>query len=166
LSPTNDKQNHDHSLLVNIEGEAMNENRRKILEMLSAGKITAAEAERLMDALEKEAHPAAQTNADEARPQGRPKYLRVSVEDNGCQHANVRVPLQLLRAGVKLASLIPERARQPFVTALRANGTVIGVGALKPENIEELLTELDGLSIDVDGEENPNKKTRVRVYCE
>jgi hypothetical protein len=147
----------------------MNENRRKILEMLSAGKITADEAERLMAALEKEAPPASATNTPEARPQGRPKYLRVTVEEIGNQgpvHANVRVPLQLLRAGVKLASLIPERARRPFNTALRANGTVIDLGALKPENIEELLTELNGLSIDVDGEENGNKKTKVRVYCE
>ena len=67
----------------------MNENRRQILEMLAAGKITADEAERLLAALE----PASTTagpdygstgsNGAKAAPTGtRAKYLRVLVEAN------------------------------------------------------------------------------------
>jgi len=105
----------------------MNENRRQILEMLAAGKITADEAERLIVALEKEP-PAAAGAGAAAGSKPRPKYLRVVVEDEtgsgsiasgisggsagrGPTKVNVRVPMQLLRAGVKLAALIPPQAQ-------------------------------------------------------
>ena len=93
----------------------MNENRRKILDMLAAGQITADEAERLMTALEKEPAASGATN-DAAVPKPKPKYIHVLVEDNGHgknPKVNVRVPMQLLRAGVKLADMdligIPHR---------------------------------------------------------
>ncbi len=90
----------------------MNEQRRQILQMLAEGKITADEAERLIDALERE-QPESPPGAA-SRPRPRPKYLRVLVEDNSGgdepSRVNVRVPLQLLRAGVRLASLIPPQA--------------------------------------------------------
>ncbi|MEN3307951.1 MAG: hypothetical protein V7603_4153, partial [Micromonosporaceae bacterium] len=92
----------------------MNEQRRQVLQMLAAGKITADEAERLIDALERE-QPESPPGAA-PRPKPRPKYLRVVVnwEDNsggdGPGRVNVRVPLQLLRAGVRLTSLVPPQA--------------------------------------------------------
>ena len=49
----------------------MNENRRQILEMLSAGKITADEAERLISAVEKEpATPFRHQSQAEIHPRG------------------------------------------------------------------------------------------------
>ena len=53
----------------------MNEQRRQVLQMLAEGKITADEAERLIDALERERHEPALGAAP--RPKPRPKYLRV-----------------------------------------------------------------------------------------
>ena len=61
----------------------MNENRRQILEMLSTGKITADEAERLIAAMEKERSSGSESNGIEPRPKARPKYIRVVVDDNG-----------------------------------------------------------------------------------
>src|SRR5580704_10081496 len=88
---------------------AMSEHRRQILEMLSVGKITADEAERLIAALEKDAPSG---GAPVAANCPAPKYLRVMVEqekdrdgDTLAKTVNIRVPLQLLRAGVRLASL-------------------------------------------------------------
>ena len=46
----------------------MNENRRQILEMLSTGKITADEAERLISAMEREPEPPSGSN-----PKTKPK---------------------------------------------------------------------------------------------
>jgi hypothetical protein len=62
----------------------MNEQRRQILQMLAEGKITADEAERLIDAIEREQPESPPTAA--ARPKPRPKYLRLVVnweDDSG-----------------------------------------------------------------------------------
>jgi hypothetical protein len=136
----------------------MNEHRRKILEMLSQGQITADEAERLISALEKE-QPA---SAENPTPRPKPKYLRVLVnEADGPTKVNIRVPMQLLRAGVKLASLIPVQAREHVNSALHKEGVMIDLNQIKPENLEELIDQLDELTVDVD-----DKKTTVKLYCE
>ncbi len=134
----------------------MNENRRQILEMLSAGKITADEAERLISAVEKEPEPPSGTKA-------KPKYIRVVVDDNGkgTTKANIRVPMQLLRSGVKLASLIPAQARDHVNSALHEHGVAFDLSQIKPENLEELIDQLDELTVDVD-----DKDVKVRVFCE
>ena len=155
----------------------MNENRRQILEMLAAGKITAEEAERLIAALEKEPSAAAEAGtASGSKP--RPKYLRVVVEDEtgsssiasgiaggsghrGPTKVNVRVPMQLLRAGVKLAALIPPQAQGRVNDALHQHGMTVDLSQLKPENLEELVDQLSELTVDVD-----DKHAKVRVFCE
>lgn len=139
----------------------MSENRRDVLEMLSKGQITADEAERLIAALEKEPSTSG-ANGSEASPKMKPKYIRVVVDDNGgATKVNVRVPMQLLRAGVKLASLIPDQARERVNVALRKEGVPFDLSQVKPENLEELVDHLDELTVDVD-----DKNTKVRVFCE
>jgi hypothetical protein len=153
----------------------MNENRRQILEMLAAGKITADEAERLIAALE----PGATTPAGNYVGKSsngvpvntRAKYLRVLVEADeastgmkGLTTVNVRVPMQLLRAGVRLASLIPQQAHDQLDQALSKHGVPITLSQIKPENLEELIDHLEDLTVDVDGAEG--NKTKVRVFCE
>lgn len=151
----------------------MNEHRRQILEMLAAGKITADEAERLLAALEPDA--GATTSAAGAKesgtaPKSRAKYLRVLVEADeqmtgmkGQTTVNVRVPMQLLRAGVRLASLIPQQAHQQLDEALSRHGVPVTLSQIKPENLEEIVDHLEDLTVDVDGQEG---NTRVKVFCE
>src|SRR5262245_19322608 len=104
----------------------MNEQRRQILQMLAEGKITADEAESLIAALEREAPDPPPTASGR-----KPKYLRVTVSsaDNfggdGPGRVNVRVPLQLLRAGVRLASLIPPQALNQANEGLARSGVPI-----------------------------------------
>jgi hypothetical protein len=141
----------------------MNENRRKILDMLAAGQITAEEAERLILALEKE--PASNGSTEAERPKPKPRYLRVQVEDEGTKgpvHINVRVPLQLLRAGVKLASVVPAEALARFTVAINKEGRKIDLNHLTPENLEEVLDNIDDLKVDLDD----GDKTKVRFFCE
>jgi hypothetical protein len=142
----------------------MNENRRKILEMLSLGQITADEAERLIAALEQE-YPAPSVNGSDLRPKARIKYLRVVVapdeKSDSSTTVNIRVPMQLLRAGVKLTSLIPPEARDRVNLALKNEGMTFDLNQLKPENLEELIDHLEDLTIDVD-----DKNVKVRVFCE
>jgi hypothetical protein len=155
----------------------MNENRRQILEMLAAGKVNAEEAERLIAALESNNGSSSQglpANAasgieDRSAPsRNRAKYLRVLVEANEKDKSapvtvNVRVPMQLLRAGVRLASLIPSQAHEHLDQALSSHGVPLTLSQIKPENLEELIDHLEDLTVDVDARED---NTKVRVFCE
>jgi polyhydroxyalkanoate synthesis regulator phasin len=140
----------------------MNEQRKDILDMLAEGKITAEEAEQLIAALERDQPPAA-SSAD-ARPKGKPKYLRLVVDalENGePARVNVRVPLQLLRAGVQLAALIPAQALDRANAELNKSGVPFDLTQLKPAQLEALVDHLDELTMEVD-----QPDTKVRVFCE
>jgi len=152
-----------------------NENRRQILEMLAGGKITADEAERLLAALD----PTPSTvefsgttkGSDGATVKTRAKYLRVLVEADesmtgmkGNTTVNVRVPMQLLRAGVRLASLIPQQAHDQLDEALSKHGVPITLSQIRPENLEELIDYLEDLTVDVNGSDG--NMTKVKVFCE
>lgn len=155
----------------------MNENRRQILEMLAAGKITADEAERLLSAIEPDQVAAAAefrgktAGANGAAVKTRAKYLRVLVEADesmtgmkGPTTVNVRVPMQLLRAGVRLASLIPAQVHEQLDQALSQHGVPLTLSQIKPENLEELVDHLEDLTVDVNGKDG--NTTKVKVFCE
>jgi hypothetical protein len=143
----------------------MNPDRRVILQMLSDGKINADEAERLLSALDRGDPPPAAAARPALGSNGAPKYLRVTVdalEDNAKPvKVNIRVPMALLRAGVRLTSLIPPAARDEVNRELAKNGVPFDIGQLKPENLDELVSHLNDLTVDVDSAD-----AKVRVYCE
>jgi hypothetical protein len=141
----------------------MNEQRKDVLDMLAEGKVTAEEAEQLIAALERDQPPAAPSLAA-ARPKGKAKYLRVVVdtlEDGEPGRVNVRVPLQLLRAGVRLAALIPPQALVRANAELSKSGVPFDLTQLKPEQLEALVENLDEMTVEVD---QPDAK--VHVFCE
>lgn len=156
----------------------MNENRRQILEMVATGKITADEAERLLAALDPDTTmgggaglPSTSGGTKSTAVKGHPKYLRVLVEadesmtgNKGLTTVNVRVPMQLLRAGVRLAALIPQQAHNQLDEALSSHGVPLTLSQIKPENLEELIDHLEDLTVDVDG--GDGNSTKVRVFCE
>ncbi|MGC9381713.1 SHOCT-like domain-containing protein [Streptomyces sp. MH13] len=143
----------------------MNEQRRQVLEMLAEGRITADEAERLIDALERD-RPEAPPGAV-PRPKPRAKYLRVVVDSaddsggDGPSRVDIRVPMQLLRAGVRLTSLVPPQALAKANAELNRSGVPIDLTELKPQQMEDLVDQLDEVAIDVD-----DSGTKVRVFCE
>ena len=145
----------------------MNDNRRQILDMLAEGQISAEQADRLIAALEKEPSAAQPGASAEAQPGALPKYLRVVVESEEGHHGsgpakvNVRVPLQLLRAGVNLAGIIPIQARTRVNAALHEKGIEFDLDKIKPENLEELINQLKDFTVDIDDTNN-----KVRVFCE
>lgn len=145
----------------------MTQARRDILEMLAAGKITADEADRLMAAIEQAPAPAASASAAEASLRPKPKYLRVVVtdvrgKDDRPVNVNVRVPMQLLRAGVRLAGLIPQPAMEKANIAMGHKGVHINLGDIKPENLDELVDQLNDLTVEMD----EGRGGKVRVFCE
>jgi len=140
----------------------MNEDRKRILTMLAEGKITADEAERLLDAMGRRPEPG---DAPAPRANHPPKYFRVQVDSNdpgqGQAKVNIRIPMQLLRAGVRLSALIPPKARDEVNAAMAREGVPFDINQLKPENLEALIEHLSDFSVDVD-----NEDAKVRVYCE
>ncbi|WP_331771202.1 hypothetical protein OG948_47145 (plasmid) [Embleya sp. NBC_00888] len=143
----------------------MNEQRRQILQMLAGGKITADEAERLIDAVQREQSESPTGAAP--RPKPRPKYLRVLVTwtddpgGDGPGHVNIQIPLQLLRAGVRLTSLLPPQALTRVNAQLNQSGVPIDLTELKPQHLEEFVEQLDDITIDVDQADG-----KVQVFCE
>lgn len=136
--------------------------RRDILDMLAEGKITSEEAEQLIAAIERDRPPV--TAISEARPHGKAKYLHVvvdSTENDKPSRVNVRVPMQLLRAGVRLAALIPPQALARANAELSRSGVPFDLTQLKPDQLEALIEQLDELTVDVD-----EPDTTVRVFCE
>ena len=137
----------------------MSNERRQILQMLSEGKIDTDEAERLLDALNRGDQP----QAAAVQPSGKPKWLRVEVkcdpdEHNGRENVNVKVPLSLLRAGVKLGSLMPEKARAKMTAHMGSHG--IDLGDLDADKLDGFIGALCECPIEVDSE-----KDKVRIYC-
>jgi len=145
----------------------MNEQRQQILQMLAEGKITPQEADRLLLALEESAPVVVPSPERPEGPRAVPRYLRVVVddtEDGGrATKVNIRVPLQLIRAGVKLATLLPESARGPVDRALSEGGVPFDLSKVKTSDVEELIEHLADLSVDVDEKEG---KVKVRIFAE
>jgi len=75
----------------------------------------------------------------------------------------VRVPVALLRAGVRFGSLIPIQAQERMNAEFRKNGLDFDIRHIKPENINELIDQLQDLSIDVDQEDDD---TKIRIFTE
>ena len=147
----------------------MNEHRRQILQMLAEGKISADEAERLISAMEEPAVAKSAEPGSTSAGKTSPKYLRVQVdsdddgEHRGPTKVNVRVPMQLLRAGVKLAGLIPTQALNRANQAMHEKGISLDLTQIKAENLEELVEHLNDLAVDVDQRDAKNN-VKVRVY--
>src|SRR5580693_6289664 len=119
--------------------------------MLASRQITTDEADRLLGALKDVPRATASADNSQSHEKTTPKYLRVMIDSNeageGPVKINVRVPLMLLREGVRLASLIPPQAQERVNLALRERGLTFDLSQIKPENINELIDQLSDLSV-------------------
>jgi hypothetical protein len=147
----------------------MSENQKKILEMLAQNKISADEAYRLLNVIESGESGRESTGKMATAMKERAKYLRVTVlpdaeheHSQNVDRVNVRVPMSLIRAGIKLTSLIPPEARDKVNGALREKGIDFDVRNVKPEDLEELIEALSDLEVDVVSA----KGEKVKVFVE
>jgi hypothetical protein len=147
----------------------MDENKKKILEMLAEKKISTDEAYRLLSALETGSSTSEGTAKSETKAKMKSKYLRVhmvsgSEHERGHQedHVNVRVPMTLIRAGIKFTSLLPPEARDKVSGALHEKGIDFDMRNLKPEDMDEFLEALSELEVDAVN----NDGDTVKVYVE
>jgi len=134
----------------------MSDSRMKILEMLSDGKITADEASSL---LEKVSTSENVTNESVERIEPghtSPRYLRVVVDSADGDKVNIKVPMSLIRTGIKLSALMPTDAAD----AIKDQG--IDLTMLKDLPADELIEALRELEVNVDSADGDT----VRIFTE
>jgi hypothetical protein len=80
----------------------------------------------------------------------------VVVNDVTGEHINVRVPISLVRTGVRLGALLPKQARR----AVESQGVDLsGLAALDADELARALAELEVTVDQVDG-------GSLRIFCE
>ena len=131
--------------------------------MLAEGKISATDADGLLAAMADAETPPTVTGVKPAVSKS-PKYLRVQVEehDEDRSHVNIRIPLTLIRAGVRLTALLPAGLHDQINKALNESGVDFDISKVNRESLEELVEHLAELTVDVDG----GNGDKVRIYCE
>jgi SHOCT-like protein len=134
----------------------MSEERKKVLEMLAAGKITAEEAEKLLDKLGNNTSNSAPAAEPPQSAPANPKYLRIVVDQAGRDQVNVRVPLSLVRSGRGLLAIMPKHVNE------RLAEYGINAGSFTTMDLNDLNLNLRELNIDVD---KGNGK-KVKIFCE
>ncbi len=148
----------------------MSDNRKKILEMLDAKKITVDEATKLLSVVDRNGNSFSDEKPVEQimnRVGRKIKYLRVLVDNPHGHHGdapervNVRVPVSLIRAGMKFTALIPREAGDKVEEELRCRGINLNIKNIKDEDIDALIDALAELEVDIDGGEG-----KVRVFAE
>ncbi len=147
----------------------MAENQKRILEMLANREISADEAQRMLGASEPEVGKAETPTKEEAgRVKAKPKYLRVTVQpgsghenDAGAERVNVRVPLALVRSGIKFASVLPRDVGDRVEDTLKGRGIGLDLRNLNADDLDDLIEALADLEVDVE-----SKEEKVKVFVE
>ena len=141
----------------------MDDEQMRILAMIEGGKISAEEGAKLLDAVGGD-----RDLRDVAGNGKSPKYLVIKVVPregaNGhsdVERVNIRIPLAILRAGVKLGSLIPLSAHERIDEAMSQHGVHFNWKNLDDAAIDELIDSLADLQVDADG-----RKHEVRIRTE
>ena len=133
----------------------MSEETRKVLEMLSSGKISVTEAEQLLRAVE---------TATQTEKSAEPRYFRILVnkaarEGKKAENVNIRVPMTVVRGGLRLSALFPGMLGKKKIQL--DNGTELDLSKLHYTDLEAMIKDIGELTVDVDGDD-----AQVRIRCE
>lgn len=85
---------------------ALSEEKLKVLKMIQEGKLTPEEGAQLLEALDEGTAPETAKSAQQSPAQGKGSgkwfHVRVTDTDNGKTRVNVRIPLGMVNAGIKM----------------------------------------------------------------
>jgi hypothetical protein len=149
---------------------AMNDESRRILDLLAQGKITVDEAQQLLSAIQAQSADSGSTTAafagDSTGDTQRPRFLRIAVLEaphNGKpeKKVNIRVPLAIIRGGIRLGALIPGLGDKLNARVHMGHGINLDMSKLDPAELENVLKGLDDMTIDVD-----EGQKKVQFHCE
>ena len=74
---------------------------------------------------------------------------------------NIRVPMAIMRGGMRLGAIIPGFGGERMKARLREQGIDLDLSKLEPAAIETMLNDLGEMNIDID-----SGKAQVRITCE
>jgi len=137
----------------------MSEETRRVLEMLSQGKVSVLEAEQLLQAVKAPGQPG--PPGDDKRVE--PRYFRILVnkpahEGKKAEAVNIRVPITVVRGGLRLGALFPGMlGKKKFHLD---NGTELDLSKVTYTDLEAMIKDIGELTVDVDGD------AQVRIRCE
>jgi len=131
---------------------------KRVLELLTQGKVTIDEAEQLLSALK--------DTPRDAAPRTPPKWMRITIdkaehEGRAARTVNIRVPLALARSGVRLGAMFPFIFGPKLKEEFQKQGVDFDPSKLDFSDIEAAARDLGETTIDVD-----NGKAQIRVRCE
>lgn len=131
----------------------MSAERKKVLEMLADKKITAEEADKLLEKLSDQ--PSAEAKAEEPTL-SKPRFMRIVIDKPGEKQVNIRMPLSFMRTGTHLLAVLPSRVREKL---FEQGIDIAGVGAL---DAKEWAEAVECMNIDVEG----GNGKKVKIFCE
>jgi len=134
----------------------MSEETRRVLEMLSNGKVSVQEAEQLLQAVA--------TSAQTEEKKVEPRYFRILVnkparEGKKAENVNIRVPMTVVRGGLRLGALFPGMLGKKKIQL--ENGTELDLSKIHYTDLEAMIKDIGELTVDVDGDD-----AQVRIRCE
>ena len=133
----------------------MSEETRKVLEMLSSGKISVQEAEQLLQAISAVPH------TEEKKAEA--KYFRILVnkparDGKKAENVNIKVPMTVVRGGLRLGAVFPGMLGKKKIQL--DNGTELDLSKIHYTDLEAMIKDIGELTVDVDGD------AQVRIRCE
>ncbi len=139
----------------------MSNDRERILNLLATGKISVSDAMQLLEALSPSSQSATFGTISPASSKTQAKFMYVKVTSAKSDNVDVRIPLGLMRAGIRLTSLIPPYVLDHIHKHMGEKGITFDMNNIKPENIEDLVNNLSEMEVNV----NCANGDVVRVYC-
>ena len=140
----------------------MSNETKRVLEMVAAGKITADEGERLLGVLGA-GQSASSPPGETERPV--PRFLKMEAaatgKDGKDEGFRMRVPLDLLRAGIKMRALIPKAKRDKINEKLTEKGIEGDIFEMSDDQIDTLIRSLGELEM-----EGGDGEGSFRLYLE
>lgn len=137
----------------------MSEETKKVLEMVAEGKISAADAERILEKLTASAQTSSaesKAESSETTPGKKPRFLRIIVDKPGKDQVNIRMPLAFARTGTSLLGVLPARVSE------KLSELGIDPAALCSKSDSAWAEAMENACINV--EKGDGKK--VRIFCE
>ncbi|EGO65013.1 SHOCT-like domain-containing protein [Acetonema longum] len=137
----------------------MQDEKRKVLEMIQNGKITANEGYELLKAMENTEVKPLETGSSN-------RFLRIRVVSGQHSKVNVNIPLKLLKIASKFADIgmkfIPDDAREE----MQKKG--IDLSGINFDELVQLIDQglVDGKLVDVEIEDPHEGPTKVEIYVE
>jgi hypothetical protein len=133
----------------------MSDETRRVLELLSQGKISVDEADQLLRALHEQSKRAdVPPDNETSNVPPRPRFMRIHVHKPGKEgredkDVNIRVPMAMIRGGMRLGTMIPG-LHASMNARLRERGIDVDLSKLDPALLESMLSEMGEINIDVE----------------